>query len=190
MTSAPVAYWFGRSLSRDCRWMREIYWIAAMQMLRCWRLSCWRAKLHGWIMLNSSGLDLLWFAHILELAFGPWLKTQQKTARPFFASLSCLDSLSANSKFQWLQLFGSKGHHLVPLQLHASLTIARWHYRRFQWRRGWKRFSNDLATKLRTYPWRFQYLEVPPDAIFQDSFSKLYNYAKWLMFLKVLKRQS
>lgn len=35
--------------------------------------------------------------------------------------------------------------------------------------------------------WKFHQMQI-----FQDSFSKLYNYnyARWLMFLKVLKRQS
>ena len=117
------------------------------------------------------------------------IENEQKTARRFLASLSCLDSLIANSKFQWLQSPGQKVITLYPfnymrrLPLRDGITVGSSEGRD-------EKDENDLATKLRTYPWRFQYLEVPPDAIFQDSFSKLYNYARWLMFLKVLKRQS
>ncbi len=130
-------------------------------MAECWTLQGWI-----WSILHTS-----------------------KTARRFLA-VSCLDSLIAfldphRANSNSTPVPGS-GHHLVPLQLYASLTLAWWHYRRFQWRQGWKRWKR-LGSEIVYVSTTFSIFGVPPDSIFQDSLCKCITMQGGLCFKSAQK---
>ena len=158
---AEIADGCGRSIGLpQCRCSAAGDWVVGGQS--CMAELCW--TLQGWIC--SMLEDLFW---LLWVALIHWLQTANSN-----------DSSCSGPKVITLYPF----NYMRRLPLRDGITVGSSEGRDDKdFQMTWLRSCVHIHDV-------FKNSEVPPDAIFQDSFSKLYNYARWRMFWNVLKRQS